>query len=49
MTGGWLLRGIHHFMAQAMVVLLALHLLQVVIDGAYRAPARSTSGSGSSS
>jgi ubiquinol-cytochrome c reductase cytochrome b subunit len=38
MTGGWLLRGIHHFMAHAMVVLLALHLLQVVIDGAYRAP-----------
>jgi ubiquinol-cytochrome c reductase cytochrome b subunit len=38
LTGGWLLRGIHHFMAQAMVVLLALHLLQVVIDGAYKAP-----------
>ena len=38
MAGGWLLRGIHHFMAQAMVVLLAIHLLQVVIDGAYRAP-----------
>jgi ubiquinol-cytochrome c reductase cytochrome b subunit len=38
MAGGWLLRGIHHFMAQAMVVLLALHLLQVVWDGAYRAP-----------
>lgn len=38
MWGGWLLRGIHHFMAQAMIVLLALHLLQVVIDGAYRAP-----------
>jgi quinol-cytochrome oxidoreductase complex cytochrome b subunit len=36
--GGWFLRGLHHFMAQAMVVLLALHLLQVVIDGAYRAP-----------
>jgi ubiquinol-cytochrome c reductase cytochrome b subunit len=36
--GGWLLRGIHHFTSQAMVVLLALHLLQVVIDGAYRAP-----------
>ncbi|HVX15878.1 MAG TPA: cytochrome b N-terminal domain-containing protein [Pirellulales bacterium] len=36
--GGWLLRGLHHFMAQAMVVLLALHLLQVVVDGAYRAP-----------
>jgi ubiquinol-cytochrome c reductase cytochrome b subunit len=38
MQGGWLLRGIHHFTAQAMVVLLALHLMQVVIDGAYRAP-----------
>src|SRR5690348_7773904 len=34
--GGWLLRGLHHFMAQAMVVLMALHLMQVVIDGAYR-------------
>ena len=38
MTGGWLVRGLHHVMAQAMVVLLALHLMQVVIDGAYRAP-----------
>src|SRR6186997_2945646 len=38
MTGGWLLRGIHHFMAQAMVVVMALHLLQVVWDGAYRKP-----------
>jgi ubiquinol-cytochrome c reductase cytochrome b subunit len=38
MTLGWFLRGIHHFMAQAMVVLLALHFFQVVVDGAYRAP-----------
>jgi ubiquinol-cytochrome c reductase cytochrome b subunit len=38
MTAGWLLRGVHHFTAHAMVVLLALHFLQVVIDGAYRAP-----------
>jgi len=38
MHGGWLLRGIHHYMAAAMIVLLALHFLQVVIDGAYRAP-----------
>ncbi len=38
MWGGWFVRGIHHFMAQAMVVVLALHLLQVVVDGAYRAP-----------
>lgn len=35
---GWLLRGIHHFTAQMMVVLLALHLMQVIIDGAYKAP-----------
>jgi ubiquinol-cytochrome c reductase cytochrome b subunit len=38
MQGGAWLRGIHHFMAQAMVVLLALHLWQVVVDGAYKAP-----------
>ncbi|MGE5195342.1 MAG: cytochrome b, partial [Deltaproteobacteria bacterium] len=38
MQFGWLLRGIHHFTAQAMVVLLALHLMQVIIDGAYKAP-----------
>ena len=35
---GWMLRGIHHFTAQAMIILLALHLMQVIIDGAYRAP-----------
>lgn len=38
MEGGWLLRGLHHFMAQAMIVLLGLHLVQVIWDGAYRAP-----------
>jgi ubiquinol-cytochrome c reductase cytochrome b subunit len=38
MWGGWLLRGIHHYTAHAMVVLIALHMLQVIIDGAYRAP-----------
>lgn len=38
MWGGWLLRGIHHFTAQAMTVLLVLHLMQVLIDGAYKAP-----------
>lgn len=38
MTGGWLVRGVHHFMAQAMVVVMALHMLQVIWDGAYRAP-----------
>jgi ubiquinol-cytochrome c reductase cytochrome b subunit len=38
MPGGWLLRGIHHFAAQLMVPLLVLHFMQVMIDGAYRAP-----------
>lgn len=37
-AGGWFLRGLHHYMAQAMSILLVLHLLQVVIDGAYKAP-----------
>jgi ubiquinol-cytochrome c reductase cytochrome b subunit len=37
-AGGWLLRGVHHFTAHAMVVLLAVHFVQVVVDGAYRAP-----------
>ncbi|GAB4160068.1 MAG: hypothetical protein Tsb009_37400 [Planctomycetaceae bacterium] len=35
---GNIVRGMHHFAAQAMVVLLAIHLIQVIIDGAYRAP-----------
>jgi len=38
MAGGWILRGIHHYMAQVTTVLLVLHLMQVVIDGAYKAP-----------
>jgi quinol-cytochrome oxidoreductase complex cytochrome b subunit/mono/diheme cytochrome c family protein len=35
---GWFVRGVHHFAAQAMVILLALHLLQVLWSGAYRRP-----------
>ncbi len=35
---GKIVRGMHHFAAQAMVVLLAIHLIQVIIDGAYKAP-----------
>ena len=38
MTLGWFIRGIHHFGSQAMVVLLALHLIQVLWAGAYRRP-----------
>jgi ubiquinol-cytochrome c reductase cytochrome b subunit len=38
MAGGWLLRGVHHFTSHVMVILLAVHFVQVVVDGAYRAP-----------
>ena len=38
MPGGWLLRGIHHVMAQAMVVLMPIHMLQVIIAKAYQKP-----------
>jgi ubiquinol-cytochrome c reductase cytochrome b subunit len=38
MWGGWFLRGLHHYTAHAMTVLLVIHLMQVVIDGAYKAP-----------
>lgn len=37
-SGGWLVRGLHHFGSQAMVVLLGLHVLQVVTFGAYKRP-----------
>ena len=35
---GDIVRGMHHFAAQVMVVLLAIHLIQVIYDGAYKAP-----------
>ena len=38
MSGGWLLRGIHHYTAQLMVILIAIHMMQVIVDGAYRGP-----------
>jgi ubiquinol-cytochrome c reductase cytochrome b subunit len=38
MDFGWLIRGLHHFGSQAMVVLLGLHMLQVVIAGAHLPP-----------
>ena len=36
--GGWFLRGVHHYMSHAMVVLLPVHLLQVVLYKAYVKP-----------
>ncbi len=38
MSGGWLLRGLHHYNAQLLPVLLVLHLMQVVVGGAYKSP-----------
>lgn len=35
---GWFLRGVHHYMSQAMAVLLPIHLLQVVLCKAYVKP-----------
>lgn len=37
-AGGWLVRGLHHHGAQAMVMLLVGHLLQVALFGAYKKP-----------
>ncbi|HIA04449.1 MAG TPA: DUF4405 domain-containing protein, partial [Myxococcales bacterium] len=38
LTLGWMIRGLHHFGSSAMVVLMALHLVQMFIYGAYKAP-----------
>ncbi len=37
-TGGWLLRGIHHWTAQVLVALLVLYVVQMIVRGIYRAP-----------
>lgn len=37
-SGGWFVRGLHAYGAQAMVVVLGLHLMQVAIYGAYKSP-----------
>jgi ubiquinol-cytochrome c reductase cytochrome b subunit len=37
-AGGWLVRGLHHFGAQAMVIVLGLHIAQVALFGGYRRP-----------
>jgi quinol-cytochrome oxidoreductase complex cytochrome b subunit len=35
---GWLIRGLHHWGASAMVVLTVLHMLRVILYGAYKFP-----------
>ncbi len=39
---GWLIRGLHHWGASAMVVLTVLHMLRVIIFGAYKFPREMT-------
>jgi len=35
---GWLIRGLHHWGASAMVVLVVLHMIRVILYGAYKFP-----------
>ncbi len=35
---GWLIRGLHHFGASAMVVLAVLHMIRVIMMGSYKFP-----------
>ena len=37
-TFGWLIRGLHHWGASAMIILVVLHLLRVLLMGAYKYP-----------
>jgi quinol-cytochrome oxidoreductase complex cytochrome b subunit len=35
---GWLIRGLHHWGASAMIVFTTLHMLRVILTGAYKFP-----------
>ncbi|NIA24940.1 MAG: DUF4405 domain-containing protein [Gammaproteobacteria bacterium] len=37
-SAGWLIRGLHHWGASAMVALAILHMLRVIFHGAYKYP-----------
>ena len=37
-AGGWFIRGVHHWGASVMVVLVFLHMLRVIFYGAYKYP-----------
>lgn len=43
---GWLIRGLHHWGASAMVVMVVLHMLRVIAYGAYKYPRELTWFSG---
>ncbi len=36
--GGWLLRAVHHYAAQTMLVLVGIYLVHMIVCGVYRAP-----------
>ena len=42
LPAGWLIRGLHHWGASAMVVLVVAHLLRVFFYGAYKYPREAT-------
>lgn len=39
---GWLIRGLHHWGASAMVVLVVIHMLRVILYGSYKYPREMT-------
>ncbi len=39
---GWLIRGLHHWGASAMVVLAVIHMLRVIVYGSYKFPREMT-------
>ncbi|NQS91076.1 MAG: cytochrome b N-terminal domain-containing protein [Chloroflexi bacterium] len=45
-TAGWLIRGLHHWGASAMVILSFLHMLRVIFMGSYKFPREVTWFSG---
>ena len=42
LTGGQLIRGLHHWGASLMIVVVVLHMIQVFISGAYKKPREAT-------
>jgi quinol-cytochrome oxidoreductase complex cytochrome b subunit len=39
---GWLIRGLHHYGASAMVILVVLHMVRVILYGSYKYPREMT-------
>ena len=42
LPAGWLIRGLHHWGASAMVVLAVIHMIRVILYGAYKFPREMT-------